>query len=197
MRLLGGHCGPCVCSQTLRFEEIPAELRAEAAERRRELIECVANADELLGELFLEEKIPTAAQLKVSSLCCWSLTCVPVPSINVSGILFAGVVTSAELQFPPFPVWFCFALERILVLWEALVLGVSRGALCSRSGEAQERQEFLRLCCRWNSQGYFSAGNPKGDAAEILHPCPRGKCSEEQRGAATAGCCPGIPSQSF
>ncbi|NXE00737.1 EFGM factor, partial [Chaetorhynchus papuensis] len=52
--------------QTLRCEEIPAELRAEAAERRRELIECVANADELLGELFLEEKIPTAAQLKMA-----------------------------------------------------------------------------------------------------------------------------------
>ncbi|NXB06016.1 EFGM factor, partial [Cnemophilus loriae] len=52
--------------QTLRVEEIPAELRAEAAERRRELIECVANADEQLGELFLEEKIPTAAQLKLA-----------------------------------------------------------------------------------------------------------------------------------
>ncbi|KAI1236033.1 hypothetical protein IHE44_0002128 [Lamprotornis superbus] len=52
--------------QTLRFEEIPAEFRAEAVERRRELIECVANADELLGELFLEEKIPTAAQLKLA-----------------------------------------------------------------------------------------------------------------------------------
>ncbi|NXX24525.1 EFGM factor, partial [Nicator chloris] len=52
--------------QTLRLEEIPAEFRAEAAERRRELIECVANADELLGELFLEEKIPTAAQLKLA-----------------------------------------------------------------------------------------------------------------------------------
>ncbi|RLV94227.1 hypothetical protein DV515_00013184 [Chloebia gouldiae] len=52
--------------QTLRVEEIPAKLRAEAAERRRELIECVANADELLGELFLEETIPTAAQLKLA-----------------------------------------------------------------------------------------------------------------------------------
>ncbi|NXB81352.1 EFGM factor, partial [Donacobius atricapilla] len=52
--------------QTLRLEEIPAEFRAEAAERRRELIECVANADELLGELFLEEKVPTAAQLKLA-----------------------------------------------------------------------------------------------------------------------------------
>ncbi|NWS10243.1 EFGM factor, partial [Pachyramphus minor] len=52
--------------QTLRFEEIPAELRAEAAERRRELIECVANSDDQLGEMFLEEKIPTAAELKLA-----------------------------------------------------------------------------------------------------------------------------------
>ncbi|NXM70304.1 EFGM factor, partial [Serilophus lunatus] len=52
--------------QRLRSAEIPGELRAEAAERRRELIECVANADEQLGEMFLEEKIPTAAELKLA-----------------------------------------------------------------------------------------------------------------------------------
>ncbi|KAM6261050.1 LOW QUALITY PROTEIN: elongation factor G, mitochondrial [Spheniscus humboldti] len=52
--------------QTLRYDEIPAEFRAEAAERRRELIECVANSDDQLGELFLEEKIPTAAELKLA-----------------------------------------------------------------------------------------------------------------------------------
>ncbi|NXX89892.1 EFGM factor, partial [Centropus bengalensis] len=52
--------------QTLRYEEIPAEFRAEAAERRRELIECVANSDDQLGELFLEEKIPTTAELKLA-----------------------------------------------------------------------------------------------------------------------------------
>ncbi|NWR57774.1 EFGM factor, partial [Bucorvus abyssinicus] len=52
--------------QTVRYDEIPAEFRAEAAERRRELIECVANSDEQLGELFLEEKIPTAAELKLA-----------------------------------------------------------------------------------------------------------------------------------
>ncbi|PKU32287.1 elongation factor mitochondrial [Limosa lapponica baueri] len=50
--------------QTLRYDEIPAEFRAEAAERRRELIECVANSDDQLAELFLEEKIPTTAELK-------------------------------------------------------------------------------------------------------------------------------------
>ncbi|XP_025901002.1 elongation factor G, mitochondrial [Nothoprocta perdicaria] len=52
--------------QTVRYDEIPAEFRAEAAERRRELIECVANSDDQLGELFLEEKIPTAADLKLA-----------------------------------------------------------------------------------------------------------------------------------
>uniref|UniRef100_A0A8B9SMD9 G elongation factor mitochondrial 1 n=1 Tax=Anas platyrhynchos TaxID=8839 RepID=A0A8B9SMD9_ANAPL len=52
--------------QTVRYDEIPAEFRAEAADRRGELIECVANSDDQLGELFLEEKIPTAADLKLA-----------------------------------------------------------------------------------------------------------------------------------
>ncbi|NXL49542.1 EFGM factor, partial [Podilymbus podiceps] len=52
--------------QTLRYDEIPAEFRAEATERRRELIECVADSDDQLGELFLEEKSPTAAELKLA-----------------------------------------------------------------------------------------------------------------------------------
>ncbi|KAM8953134.1 elongation factor G, mitochondrial [Pelodytes ibericus] len=50
--------------QSVRYEDIPAEFRAEAADKRQELIECVANADELLGEMFLEEKIPTNSDLK-------------------------------------------------------------------------------------------------------------------------------------
>lgn len=37
-------------------------------DRRQELVECVANADEILGEMFLEEKIPTNADLKVCGL---------------------------------------------------------------------------------------------------------------------------------
>ncbi|XP_019358756.1 PREDICTED: elongation factor G, mitochondrial [Gavialis gangeticus] len=52
--------------QKFRYDEIPAEFRAEAADRRQELIECVANSDEQLGELFLEEKIPTVADLKLA-----------------------------------------------------------------------------------------------------------------------------------
>ena len=53
------------CSQNIRYDEIPADFRAEAADRRQELVECVANADEILGEMFLEEKIPTNDDLKV------------------------------------------------------------------------------------------------------------------------------------
>ncbi|XP_039986824.1 elongation factor G, mitochondrial [Xiphias gladius] len=52
--------------QTIRYDEIPADIRAEAADRRQELVECVANADEILGEMFLEEKIPTNDDLKAA-----------------------------------------------------------------------------------------------------------------------------------
>ncbi|XP_041920432.1 elongation factor G, mitochondrial [Alosa sapidissima] len=52
--------------QSIRFDEIPAEMRAEAADRRQELVECVANADEILGEMFLEEKIPSVEELKAA-----------------------------------------------------------------------------------------------------------------------------------
>lgn len=40
-------------------------MRVEAADRRQELVECVANADETLGEMFLEEKVPTVTDIKV------------------------------------------------------------------------------------------------------------------------------------
>ncbi|KAF7668928.1 hypothetical protein LDENG_00269350 [Lucifuga dentata] len=52
--------------QMIRYDEIPAKFRAEAADRRQELVECVANADEILGEMFLEEKIPTNDDLKAA-----------------------------------------------------------------------------------------------------------------------------------
>uniref|UniRef100_A0A3B4AJ94 Elongation factor G, mitochondrial n=1 Tax=Periophthalmus magnuspinnatus TaxID=409849 RepID=A0A3B4AJ94_9GOBI len=38
----------------------------EAEERRQELVECVANADEILGEMFLEEQTPTNNDLKAA-----------------------------------------------------------------------------------------------------------------------------------
>ncbi|XP_007521120.1 elongation factor G, mitochondrial [Erinaceus europaeus] len=52
--------------QVIRYEEIPAEFRAAAADHRQELIECVANSDEQLGEMFLEEKIPSVSDLKLA-----------------------------------------------------------------------------------------------------------------------------------
>ncbi|XP_061829065.1 elongation factor G, mitochondrial [Nerophis lumbriciformis] len=52
--------------QVIRYDEIPADFRAEAADRRQELFECVANADEALGEMFLEEIIPTTDDLKAA-----------------------------------------------------------------------------------------------------------------------------------
>uniref|UniRef100_F7EQW3 Elongation factor G, mitochondrial n=1 Tax=Ornithorhynchus anatinus TaxID=9258 RepID=F7EQW3_ORNAN len=50
--------------QIIRYDEIPAEFRAAATDHRQELIECVANSDEQLGELFLEEKVPSVSDLK-------------------------------------------------------------------------------------------------------------------------------------
>ncbi|XP_069878965.1 elongation factor G, mitochondrial isoform X1 [Dipodomys merriami] len=52
--------------QIVRYDEIPAEFRAAASDHRQELIECVANSDEKLGELFLEEKIPSVSDLKLA-----------------------------------------------------------------------------------------------------------------------------------
>lgn len=48
----------------IREDEIPKDMRTEAQERRQELIEHVSNADDLLGEIFLEEKTPTIDDLK-------------------------------------------------------------------------------------------------------------------------------------
>lgn len=48
----------------IREDEVPSDMRAEAQERRQELIEHVSNVDDKLGELFLEEKTPTEKDLK-------------------------------------------------------------------------------------------------------------------------------------
>ena len=46
--------------------EIPAELKAMAEQARKELIEAVANLDDKLAEMFLEDKQPTVAELKAA-----------------------------------------------------------------------------------------------------------------------------------
>lgn len=48
----------------IREDEVPLEMKKEADDKRQELIEHVANVDEKLGELFLEEKQPSVDDLK-------------------------------------------------------------------------------------------------------------------------------------
>ncbi|XP_063891277.1 elongation factor G, mitochondrial [Helicoverpa armigera] len=50
--------------EKIRYDEVPQDRRAEVQERRHELIEHLSNVDESLGELFLEEKTPTVADIK-------------------------------------------------------------------------------------------------------------------------------------
>merc|ERR1712136_410460 len=50
----------------LKYDEIPVDMRVESEERRQELIEHVSNVDDTLGELFLEEKVPTETDLKAA-----------------------------------------------------------------------------------------------------------------------------------
>ncbi|NWS91573.1 EFGM factor, partial [Toxostoma redivivum] len=128
---------PCVCRQTLRLEEIPAELRAEAAERRRELIECVANADELLGELFLEEKIPTAAQLKLAIRRA-TLQKSFTPVLVGSALKNKGVqpLLDAVLEYLPNP----SEVENYALL---------------NQGDSQDQTKFLLNSARDNSQPFI------------------------------------------
>lgn len=67
----------CLLSQSaireiVREDEIPADMRTLAEEKRQELIECVTNGDELLGEMFLEDRKPTDQELIVSGPACSS-----------------------------------------------------------------------------------------------------------------------------
>lgn len=48
----------------VREDEIPASMRAEAYDRRQEMIEMISNVDEPLGEMFLEEKVPTNVEIE-------------------------------------------------------------------------------------------------------------------------------------
>ncbi|KRY71283.1 Elongation factor G, mitochondrial, partial [Trichinella pseudospiralis] len=52
--------------EVIRKDEIPKEMRAESQDRLFELIEHVSNVDDILGDLFLLEKKPTADQLQAA-----------------------------------------------------------------------------------------------------------------------------------
>ncbi|XP_028139211.2 elongation factor G, mitochondrial [Diabrotica virgifera virgifera] len=50
----------------LRYDEIPKEMRTESDERRHELIEHLSNCDEHFGEMYIEEKPITEADIKAA-----------------------------------------------------------------------------------------------------------------------------------
>ncbi|KRX81399.1 Elongation factor G, mitochondrial [Trichinella sp. T6] len=52
--------------EIIRKDEIPKEMRTESQDRLFELIEHVSNVDDILGDLFLLEKKPTADQLRAA-----------------------------------------------------------------------------------------------------------------------------------
>ncbi|KAF6033760.1 hypothetical protein EB796_007929 [Bugula neritina] len=47
-------------------KEIPEDMLEEVEEKRHELIEHLSNADDILGEMFLEEKTPTVSDIKAA-----------------------------------------------------------------------------------------------------------------------------------
>ncbi|KAK3095833.1 hypothetical protein FSP39_019731 [Pinctada imbricata] len=51
---------------TIREDEIPSDRRAEAKDRRQQLIEAVVNVDEHLAEIFLEEREPTIDEIQAA-----------------------------------------------------------------------------------------------------------------------------------
>ena len=54
--------------EEIREEAVPEEYLPELKKRRQELIESLSNVDEELGEMFLDEKVPTTDQIKVHIL---------------------------------------------------------------------------------------------------------------------------------
>lgn len=50
--------------EQMRLDEIPQDMRTESSEKRHELIEHLSNVDDTLGELFLEDKGITVADIK-------------------------------------------------------------------------------------------------------------------------------------
>lgn len=52
--------------ETVRLDEIPNAFREESKDRRHELIEYLSNCDDILGEMYLEEKPITEADIKAA-----------------------------------------------------------------------------------------------------------------------------------
>jgi elongation factor G len=52
--------------QDVRYDEVPAELRQQRGDYHHELVEYLANADEAMGEIFLDERKPTEEEVHAS-----------------------------------------------------------------------------------------------------------------------------------
>ncbi|RNA01616.1 Elongation factor mitochondrial [Brachionus plicatilis] len=52
------------CGEILREEPVPNEYKDELKKKKQELIESLSNVDEELGEMFLDEKVPTNEQIQ-------------------------------------------------------------------------------------------------------------------------------------
>lgn len=90
--------------EEIREDEIPKEMRTEAADRRQELIEHVSNADDTLGEMFLEEKTPTEKDIMAGvRRACLKRTFTPV--LVGSALKNKGVqpLLDCVLQYLPCP----------------------------------------------------------------------------------------------
>lgn len=56
--------GPC--GEQIRYDEVPSDYRAQRLELHDELVEHLVNADDILGDMFLEEKTPTHADIQAA-----------------------------------------------------------------------------------------------------------------------------------
>ncbi|XP_022654457.1 elongation factor G, mitochondrial-like isoform X1 [Varroa jacobsoni] len=52
--------------EKVRYDEVPKDMRSLVTDKRQELVECLANVDEHLGNLFLEEKAPTIEEIEAA-----------------------------------------------------------------------------------------------------------------------------------
>ncbi|KFO27934.1 Elongation factor G, mitochondrial [Fukomys damarensis] len=140
--------------QIVSYGEIPAELKAVAADHRQELIECVANSDEQLGELFLEEKIPSISDLKAG------LLNLQTTLIELSGGLLA--IRRATLSRSFTPVFLGSALKNkgVQPLLDAVLeylpnpSEVQNYALLNQEDDSREKTKILMNSKRDSSHSF-------------------------------------------